>query len=57
MSEVTITELLDGIGQALLDNAERFTDSETLLIVRAAVQNDREQFAADFIAETIPNEV
>lgn len=56
MSEITITELIDGIGQALLDNAERFTDSEALLIIRAAVQNGREQFASDFITETIPNE-
>ena len=57
MSEVTITELIDGLGQALLDNAERFTTSETLLIVRAAVQHDREQFAKDFLALTIPNEL
>lgn len=57
MSDITMTDLLDGLKQALLDNAERFTDSETLLIVRAAVQNGRDQFAADFIAATIENEV
>lgn len=57
MSEVTISELIDGLSSALLDNAKEFTDSETLLIVRAAVQNGREDFASKFISRTIPNEV
>jgi hypothetical protein len=57
MSEVTITELIDGLRSALLDNAKEFTDSEALLIIRAAVQNGREDFASQFITQTIPNEV
>ena len=54
MSEVTVTELLDGLTFALLDNAQEFTAAETLLIIRAAVQNGREDFASKFLTQTLP---
>jgi len=53
--EVTITDLLDQLRVALFDNAERFTDSETQAIVRAALQNDREEFAVQFTRLHIEN--
>lgn len=55
--EVTITDLLDQLRVALFDNAERFTDLETQAIVRAALQNDREEFAVQFTRLHIENGV
>jgi hypothetical protein len=55
--EVTITDLLDQLRVSLFDNAERFTDLETQAIVRAALQNDREEFAVQFTRLHIENGV
>jgi hypothetical protein len=57
MSEITVTELIDGLTNALLDNAQEFTAAESLLIIRAAVQNGLDDFAVRFLTNTIANGV
>ena len=54
---VTIASLLDGLRSALLDQAESFTDAESALIIEAARQNGRLEFAKKFSDLTIPNEI
>ncbi len=54
---VTIASLLDGLRAALFDQAESFTDAESALIIEAARQNGRLEFAKKFSDLTIPNEI